>query len=95
MHTARHTKVRLPTPQLQIAPLASEPEPETHKEGKTMDNGQRDPVCNMEIDEQSAAGRAQYDGQTYYFCTQSCKDEFEQNPQRYVKQGAQGAGQSA
>ena len=59
-----------------------------------MDNGQRDPVCNMEIDEQSAAGRSQYEGQSYYFCTQSCKDEFEQNPQQYVNQGAQGAGQS-
>lgn len=49
----------------------------------------RDPVCNMEIDEQSAAGRSQYEGETYYFCTQSCKDEFDRNPQQYVKPGAQ------
>ena len=59
-----------------------------------MANTQRDPVCNMEIDEQSAAGRSQYQGQTYYFCTQSCKDEFDENPEQYAKQGAQGAGQS-
>lgn len=59
-----------------------------------MVDSQRDPVCNMEIDEQSAAGRSQYEGQTYYFCTESCKDEFELNPQQYVNQGAQGAGQS-
>jgi YHS domain-containing protein len=33
----------------------------------------------MEIDEQSAAGRSDYQGQTYYFCSQSCKKEFDQN----------------
>lgn len=60
-----------------------------------MDNAQQDPVCNMEIDEQSAAGRSQYEGQTYYFCTESCKDEFDRNPQLYVNSEAQGAGQSA
>lgn len=49
----------------------------------------------MEIDEQSAAGRSQYQGQTYYFCTESCKDEFDRNPEQYADQGAQGAGQPA
>lgn len=56
---------------------------------------QRDPVCDMEIDEQSAAGRSQFQGQTYYFCTQSCKDEFDQNPEQYATGGEQTAGQSA
>lgn len=56
---------------------------------------QRDPVCNMEVDEQSAAGRSQYQGQTYYFCTESCKSEFEQNPEMYANQGEQSAGKSA
>ena len=60
-----------------------------------MDNSQRDPVCDMEIDENSAAGRAQYEGQTYYFCTQSCKDEFELNPQQYVNRDTQSAEQTA
>lgn len=60
-----------------------------------MANTQRDPVCNMEINEQSAAGRSQYQGQTYYFCTESCKEEFDRNPEQYANQGAQGAGQSA
>lgn len=55
---------------------------------------QRDPVCNMEVDEQNAAGRSQYQGQTYYFCSENCKDKFDKNPQHYVKQGAQGAGKS-
>jgi len=49
----------------------------------------------MEIDEQSAAGRSQYQGETYYFCTESCKNEFDQDPQQYIKKGEQSAGQSA
>jgi len=60
-----------------------------------MANNRRDPVCNMEIDEQSAAGRSQYQGDTYYFCTESCKNEFDQNPQQYINKGEQSAGQSA
>ena len=55
----------------------------------------RDPVCNMEIDEQSVAGRSQYQGETYYFCSESCKNKFDQNPQQYAKQDAKGAGKSA
>jgi YHS domain-containing protein len=60
-----------------------------------MADSQRDPVCNMEVDEQSAAGRSQYQGQTYYFCTESCKNEFDQNPEMYANPGEQSTGQSA
>ena len=57
-----------------------------------MDKTQRDPVCNMQVDEKNAAGQSDYQGQTYYFCSESCKEKFDQNPQQYAKQGAQGAG---
>jgi Cu+-exporting ATPase len=60
-----------------------------------MANTHQDPVCNMQVDEKNAAGRLEYQGQTYYFCSENCKERFDQNPQRYVKQGAQGAGRSA
>lgn len=56
---------------------------------------QRDPVCNMQVDEQNAAGQSDYAGQTYYFCSENCKEKFDQNPQQYAKQGAQGAGRSS
>lgn len=59
-----------------------------------MANTGRDPVCDMEVDEQDAAGQSEYQGQTYNFCSESCKNEFDQNPQQYVTQGAQGAGRS-
>ncbi|HEY8447959.1 MAG TPA: YHS domain-containing protein [Thermomicrobiales bacterium] len=44
-----------------------------------------DPVCGMEIDSSQAAAQSQYQGQTYYFCSQECKEKFDQNPQQYVK----------
>lgn len=44
-----------------------------------------DPVCKMTIDEKSAAGKSDYNGKTYYFCSLSCKATFDQNPQQYTK----------
>lgn len=60
-----------------------------------MANTQRDPVCNMQVDEKNAAAQSDYQGQTYYFCSENCKEKFDQNPQQYAKQEAQGAGRSA
>ncbi len=45
----------------------------------------KDPVCGMEIDTKSAAGKATYKGKTYYFCSVSEKAEFEKNPAKYLK----------
>jgi Cu+-exporting ATPase len=58
-----------------------------------MPSTKRDPVCGMEVDEQSAAGRSQHQGQTYYFCSQDCKKKFDQNPQQFAKGQGQSAGQ--
>ena len=43
----------------------------------------KDPVCGMMIDEQTAAGKSDYQGQTYYFCAPVCKARFDQNPEKY------------
>ena len=45
----------------------------------------KDPVCGMEIDTKSAAGKATYKGKTYYFCSVSEKEQFEKEPSKYVK----------
>ncbi|HEX7395074.1 MAG TPA: YHS domain-containing protein [Anaerolineaceae bacterium] len=45
----------------------------------------KDPVCGMEIDPKTAAGKSDYQGQTYYFCSVGCKKAFDQEPQKYVK----------
>ena len=46
-----------------------------------------DPVCKMQVDENKAAGKSQYGGKTYYFCSPGCKTKFDANPSSYVKQG--------
>ncbi len=44
----------------------------------------KDPVCGMEVDEKRAAAQAQYQGQTYHFCSPGCKKAFEKEPAKYV-----------
>lgn len=44
-----------------------------------------DPVCKMQIDENKAAAKSEYNGTTYYFCAASCKRKFDENPKQYVK----------
>ena len=49
-----------------------------------------DPVCGMIIDSQDARATADYQGQTYYFCSSGCKNAFEKDPQRYVEKQQRG-----
>lgn len=43
-----------------------------------------DPVCGMQVDPSRAAGKADYAGTTFYFCSQSCAAKFQSEPARYV-----------
>lgn len=43
-----------------------------------------DPVCGMEFDEVNAAASVEWRGQTHWFCTDACKDDFEKEPARYA-----------
>ncbi|MDP3955285.1 MAG: YHS domain-containing protein [bacterium] len=38
----------------------------------------KDPVCGVEMDPKNAKATLEKDGQTYYFCSASCKDKFAQ-----------------
>ena len=44
----------------------------------------KDPVCGMDVDEKTAAGKSEHQGQTYYFCSAGCKASFDKDPQKYV-----------
>ena len=44
-----------------------------------------DPVCKMQIDENKAAAKSEYQGKTYYFCSSVCKMKFDRNTTQYVK----------
>ncbi|NJC97196.1 MAG: cadmium-translocating P-type ATPase [Anaerolineae bacterium] len=48
----------------------------------------RDPVCGMEIEPQSAFAEREHMGQTLYFCSQSCVEQFDIDPHHYVMTSA-------
>lgn len=50
----------------------------------------KDPVCGMKIDPQRAAAASVHAGNTYYFCSASCRDKFEQAPDKFAGQAASG-----
>ena len=47
-----------------------------------------DPVCGMEVDENAAPATAEYDGETYYFCSEKCREEFMQDPGHFIELAA-------
>jgi P-type Cu+ transporter len=46
----------------------------------------KDPVCGMQVTAQDAAGKSEYNGRTYYFCSAEHKKTFDMNPENYVNQ---------
>jgi YHS domain-containing protein len=52
--------------------------------------GEKDPVCGMDVNPQSAAAATLHAGRTYYFCSRSCRDKFEQSPEQYLKAPSEG-----
>jgi YHS domain-containing protein len=50
----------------------------------------KDPVCGMDVDEGSAAGKSEFKGQTYFFCSPGCKQSFDKNPERYAGKAPMG-----
>ena len=48
----------------------------------------KDPVCGMQVAEDRAAGRAEHDGRTYYFCSNRCLDKFRADPVAYAAAAA-------
>jgi Cu+-exporting ATPase len=44
----------------------------------------KDPVCGMDVESATAAGRTEYEGQIYYFCGSKCKEKFDHTPQQFL-----------
>ncbi|MGH9839679.1 MAG: YHS domain-containing protein [Blastocatellia bacterium] len=55
---------------------------------------QTDPVCGMQIDDQKASAKSQYQGTDYYFCSADCNRKFDQQPEQYTGKQPQGSGQA-
>lgn len=43
-----------------------------------------DPVCNMVIEDSDAVALSKYKGNTYYFCSAICKEEFDKSPESFI-----------
>lgn len=46
----------------------------------------KDPVCGMQVDETAPAGKSEYKGKNYYFCSPGCKASFDKEPEKYAQQ---------
>ena len=44
----------------------------------------KDPVCDMDVTPETAAGTSEYNGTTYYFCSPGCKRSFDKDPEKYL-----------
>ncbi len=43
-----------------------------------------DPVCGMEVEERTAAAKSEWQGKTWYFCSDECKRRFDQDPKQFA-----------
>jgi Cu+-exporting ATPase len=46
-----------------------------------------DPVCGMNVNPGKAAGTHAYGGQTYFFCSKGCLEDFRSQPEKYLLEG--------
>ena len=70
----------------------SHDESRMHGHGITLtaasNTGTIDPVCGMTVNPETAVHKADYKGQTYYFCSGGCKTKFQANPAKYLEASA-------
>lgn len=48
-----------------------------------------DPTCGMKIKKSEAKINYEYEGKTYYFCSEECKEKFVKEPEKYIKKEAE------
>ncbi len=73
--------VEIDTPTGDIAPSEAEPVTQIH----------RDPVCGMDVAEEHPAGKVEHQGRSYYFCSASCVQKFQTDPDKYLTPQPSGA----
>jgi Cu+-exporting ATPase len=44
-----------------------------------------DPICGMEVEPSTAAGKYEYNGEPYYFCSQHCLTKFKEDPEKFLQ----------
>lgn len=77
-----------PTPAAAPAPQPTMPAADPQKSSAEK---VKDPVCGMTVNQDQAMAdglTAEVDGKTSYFCSADCKEQFEQDPQRFLTEKA-------
>ena len=49
-----------------------------------------DPVCGMKTEDENAFMKYEHGGQTYYFCSENCRDKFKMDPAKYFHAAHEG-----
>ena len=52
----------------------------------------KDPVCGMEVDPKTSSYVMEYNGGSYYFCSENCLNEFKKDPEKYLRGGGESHG---
>ena len=48
----------------------------------------KDPVCGTRVDEMESEFHTQFAGKKYFFCSEECRKEFENQPDEYLEAAA-------
>ncbi|MBZ5626384.1 MAG: YHS domain-containing protein, partial [Acidobacteriia bacterium] len=75
----------------ELLPSDYEEKSDKHRKVAAATEGVKDPTCGMTVDpkQAQAKGRVSHVGQqTFYFCSDHCKKEFDQNPDKYLAKAA-------
>jgi Cu+-exporting ATPase len=59
--------------------------PVTLDQGPSTEREVLDPVCGMMVVPSEAAGHTAHDGETYYFCSEWCLEQFKQHPSQFLE----------
>jgi len=57
----------------------------TMEKTATANRTQVDPVCGMEVNPGSTRLVANFQGHSYWFCNEACRNSFETNPKKYLE----------
>ena len=56
-----------------------------HRDPTSAQRYARDPVCGMQVEKEHAPATARIDGETYWFCSDHCKERLSSDPGRFLK----------
>jgi YHS domain-containing protein len=51
-----------------------------------------DPVCETELEEETAAGTLELNGEVFHFCSQACLKAFGEEPERFAVEAGESRG---